>query len=105
MKSRRRSPIEARIALATLLACTTGAVLTADCVIPQQAEAQQVDVGYFYSGLAPYGEWFYQADFGWVWHPTRTYAGWRPYTEGQWVWADDVGWTWASDEPWGWATY
>ncbi len=97
--------ISGSLALAALLGCSTGGALVVDSVAPQAAIAQDVDEGFFYANLAPHGQWFFQADFGWVWHPARVGPGWRPYTEGQWVWADDYGWTWASEEPWGWATY
>jgi hypothetical protein len=93
------------LALSVFFGCATGGALVVDHVAPQAAIGQDVDEGYFYANLAPHGQWFFQADFGWVWHPARVSAGWRPYTEGQWVWAQDVGWTWASQEPWGWATY
>lgn len=102
----RKLHIPESLVLAAFLGCSTGGVLVMDEAIqPSYASAQEIDEGYFYSNLAPHGEWFFQAEFGWVWHPTRVGVGWRPYTEGQWVWADDVGWVWASDEPWGWATY
>ncbi len=92
------------VLLAIFLGCGTGALIV-EIAMPREAVAQVVDDSYFYEGLAPYGEWYFQADFGWVWRPLRVAVNWRPYTEGQWVWADEVGWTWASDEPWGWATY
>ncbi|MFN2376282.1 MAG: DUF6600 domain-containing protein [Candidatus Binatia bacterium] len=102
--------IPASLMLTAFFGCSTGTVLLVDDVAPRQATAQyyggqDVDDGYFYSNLAPHGQWFFQAEFGWVWHPARVNVGWRPYTEGQWVWGGDVGWTWASQEPWGWATY
>jgi len=93
------------VTLGAFLALGAGSALVVDAVAPQHAEAQDVDIGFFYTGLAPHGEWFFQADFGWVWRPGRVSAGWRPYTAGQWVYANDYGWTWASQEPWGWATY
>lgn len=101
----RKAGIPTSFALAAFLACSTSAVLVAEVAAPQQAWAQEVDVGVFYSNLAPHGQWFYQANFGWVWHPRVVDAGWRPYTDGQWVWSDGAGWVWASQEPWGWATY
>jgi hypothetical protein len=63
-----------------------------------------VRFGYFYSSLAPYGEWI-EVDGGLhVWHPLRVQEGWRPYLVGRWMWTDD-GWYWASSEPFGWATF
>jgi hypothetical protein len=70
---------------------------------PQQHSGGQVDVGIFYEGLAPQGDWVEMPDYGWSWSP-RVERGWRPYTRGQWVMTDD-GWYWDSDERFGWATY
>lgn len=100
----RKLLIPGSLVMFAFLGCATGGVLVIDQANPRQAVAQDVDDGYFYENLAPHGQWFYQAEFGWVWHPTRVTSGWRPYTEGQWVWSDDAGWVWASNEPWGWAT-
>lgn len=62
------------------------------------------DAGYFYSGLAPYGEWL-ELDAGfYAWRPTHVRYGWRPYLQGRWAWTD-YGWYWISNEPFGWATY
>ncbi len=69
----------------------------------QQHRGAQVDVGIFYDGLAPYGDWVEMPDYGWSWAP-RVERGWRPYTRGQWVMTDD-GWYWDSDEQFGWAAY
>lgn len=63
----------------------------------------QVDVGVFYDGLSPYGDWVEMPDYGWSWAP-RVERGWRPYTRGQWVMTED-GWFWDSDEEFGWAAY
>ena len=69
----------------------------------QQGSGAQIDVGVFYDGLAPYGDWVEMPDYGWSWAP-RVEGDWRPYTRGQWLMTDD-GWFWDSDEPFGWATY
>lgn len=97
----------AAFALSMLLACSSAACVLVDATMapPASAQPMEVDDGYFYSSLASDGEWFYQAQFGWVWHPTRVDAGWRPYTDGRWLWSDDSGWVWATSENWGWATY
>lgn len=63
-----------------------------------------VDVGFFYNELSPYGEWVRHSRYGWAWFPSHVSARWRPYSLGRWV-DSDYGWTWASDEPFGWATY
>lgn len=67
-------------------------------------QAPDIDVGFFYSELSPYGEWVRHPQYGWVWFPRDVEAGWRPYSLGRWV-DSDYGWTWVSDEPFGWATY
>ena len=69
----------------------------------QDQPGAQVDVGVFYDGLAPYGDWVEIPNYGWSWAP-RVDRDWRPYTRGQWVMTDD-GWFWDSDEQFGWATY
>jgi len=63
-----------------------------------------MDVGYFYDALAPYGDWFWLDPYGWVWSPYAKPVDWRPYTDGEWVWTD-YGWTWLADEDWGWGPY
>jgi hypothetical protein len=67
-------------------------------------QAPDVDVGFFYSELSPYGEWVRHPNYGWVWFPRYVHAGWRPYYYGRWV-DSDYGWMWVSEEPFGWATY
>jgi hypothetical protein len=71
---------------------------------PPEPVDGQVDVGYFYSSLSPYGHWIDRPGYGWVWLPFGIEASWRPYTLGHWV-LTDYGWTWVSSEPFGWATY
>lgn len=93
------------VGLAAALCFGAAGLLLVDAATAQQAAAQDVDEGYFYTSLAPYGQWSYQVDLGWVWHPAQVGPGWRPYTEGQWVWTSDSGWIWTTNEPWGWATY
>ncbi len=67
-------------------------------------QVPNVEVGFFYRELSPYGEWVHRYPYGWVWFPRHVPADWRPYSYGRWV-DSDYGWTWASDEPFGWATY
>jgi hypothetical protein len=64
----------------------------------------EVDIGFFYSSLAPHGEWFVVASLGQVWRPYGTPWGWRPYTHGRWTYTVD-GWMWLSDWRWGWAPF
>ena len=63
-----------------------------------------LDIGYCYNYLAPYGSWVRMDPYGYVWCPRRMSYHWRPYSEGRWVWTD-YGWTWISDESWGWITF
>lgn len=60
--------------------------------------------GYFYTALAPYGQWIELNDGMTVWQPTMMPRNWEPYTIGRWEWTDD-GWYWDSDEPFGYITY
>jgi hypothetical protein len=60
--------------------------------------------GYFYTELAPYGNWI-QINHGVVvWRPTIIRRDWMPYTIGGWVWTSD-GWYWDSYEPFGYITF
>src|SRR5690349_18163448 len=86
--TRGKLPIPRSLVLAVFLACGTMTAIAVDAVVPATANAQ-VDVGFFYSGLAPHGSWAFQANFGWVWRPHHLGAGWRPYTLGHWAWTDD----------------
>jgi hypothetical protein len=61
--------------------------------------------GFFYSSLAPHGEWIEVESGARVWRPFHIPHLWRPYLIGRWVWTDDYGWYWMSDEPFGWITY
>ena len=61
--------------------------------------------GFFYSSLAPHGEWIEVESGNRVWRPYHVSNQWRPYLVGRWVWTDDYGWYWMSDEPFGWITY
>lgn len=68
---------------------------------------QQVNVGYFYDSLSPYGSWVYIEGYGRCWQPTVVVhnPGWRPYSDcGHWVYSD-CGWYWVSDYSWGWAPF
>lgn len=69
------------------------------------AQNVSVDMQFFYSTLAPYGQWVNRISFGWVWVPGGVPVNWRPYTHGRWVYTDDYGWYWVSDWPWGWVPF
>lgn len=63
-----------------------------------------INIGTFYDGLAPYGDWvWYHGRY--VWIPEDVDVYWRPYTEGHWAYTRRYGWIWVSDERFGWATY
>jgi hypothetical protein len=61
------------------------------------------ELGEYGSELDQYGDWHYEADYGYVWVPdVDYYTDWHPYYYGRWVWYPIIGWTWIADEPWGW---
>jgi hypothetical protein len=82
--------------------------LTAFGIVSKLNAAPPVEVegrfGYFYSSLAPYGEWIELEPGFEVWRPLNVDEHWRPYLFGRWVWTD-YGWYWMSHEPFGWITY
>jgi hypothetical protein len=58
-----------------------------------------------YEDLDDNGSWTTEADYGYVWTPTRVAADWSPYRYGRWVWIGPWGWTWIDDAPWGYAPF
>jgi hypothetical protein len=77
----------------------------------QKAQAQDYyddygngDYQEFYDGLSPYGQWFNDPQYGYVWMPNAG-SDFRPYyTNGQWV-MTEYGNTWVSNYAWGWAPF
>ncbi len=64
----------------------------------------RINFDFFYTSLAPYGEWI-ELDYNfYVWKPYHVKRYWRPYMHGSWVYSP-YGWYWVSQEPYGWATY
>lgn len=63
-----------------------------------------INFGYFYENLSPYGEWIQIENDLYGWHPYDVSDDWRPYSRGRWKWTS-YGWFWDSFEPFGWATY
>lgn len=58
----------------------------------------------FYDGLAPYGRWINDPQFGYVWMP-NVGRDFRPYyTNGYWA-MTEYGNTWVSNYDWGWAAF
>src|SRR5690348_15580787 len=96
-------PFRLAALFAAALAVAPG-VAVAQFEPPPEAAAGPVDVQ---QTLAPYGDWLFVSDLGWVWHPSPEAVGpdFEPYsTNGQWVYSD-YGWAWQSDYPWGWLTF
>ncbi|HUQ12602.1 MAG TPA: DUF6600 domain-containing protein [Steroidobacteraceae bacterium] len=58
-----------------------------------------------YDDLDENGSWSSEAEYGYVWTPTRVAVGWSPYRYGRWVWVGPWGWTWIDDAPWGYAPF
>ena len=71
---------------------------------PEARAWDDLDIGYFYDYLEPWGHWVRHPSHGFVWIPRSMPYNWRPYTQGKWLWSD-FGWAWASNEPWGWACF
>jgi hypothetical protein len=92
------------IAAITTVVCGTASNSVA-ALAPPTGVATNVDVGFFYDRLTPYGDWWEHPRWGWVWSPRDVAVGWRPYTLGRWIYTDDYGWLWESDEDWGWACF
>jgi hypothetical protein len=96
------SPISAAAAMSVLWT-----IVLAGFAAPVQATRTSidVDVGFFYDRLVPYGDWREHPAWGAVWSPRGMPVDWRPYTLGHWVYTDDFGWVWDSDLEWGWACF
>ncbi len=80
--------------------------LAGGAITESQARYRNVEVnfGYFYNSLQPYGEWI-EVDYDvYVWKPYRVARSWSPYSVGHWEYTS-YGWYWESYEPFGWATY
>jgi len=92
------------IALLLLVATAGAGLAVVRTSVGVSVRSSNVDLGFFYDDLAPYGNWIQSPRYGWVWTPTAVATTWRPYEYGHWVWTDQ-GWLWVSDEPFGWATY
>lgn len=108
MKSFRLALILAFLAALAMLPATATAATPAarpGGVVPSgQAFGAQLDIGYCYDYLAPFGTWSNLDPYGYVWCPRNMGYGWRPYSDGHWIWSD-YGWTWDSDLDWGWMPF
>ena len=63
------------------------------------SDVPSVDV--FYDQLAPYGTWYDDPSYGWVFTPSD--PSYVPYTNGHWT-NTEYGFTWVGNEPFSWAT-
>src|SRR5690606_12187216 len=74
----------------------------------KEAQAQGYgSIGYqdFYDDLAPYGQWFNDPQYGYVWTPHGVGNNFRPYyTNGYWA-MTEYGNMWMSNYAWGWAPF
>jgi hypothetical protein len=68
-------------------------------VDPEGSEVPSVDV--FYDELQPYGSFYDDPSYGWVFAPSQ--ASYVPYSNGYWK-NTDYGFSWVSNDPFGWAT-
>lgn len=69
-----------------------------------QAQGQFVDYNMFYNELAPYGNWYNDPQYGYVWQPNVD-PNFRPYyTNGHWA-MTEYGNMWVSNYAWGWAAF
>jgi len=59
------------------------------------------NVDVFYDQLDPYGTWYDDQTYGWVFSPSQ--SGYVPYSNGHWKYTD-AGLLWVSADPFGWAT-
>ena len=58
----------------------------------------------FYNDLAPYGQWYQDPQYGFVWAPNAG-SSFRPYyTNGNWA-MTEYGNMWVSNYAWGWAPF
>ncbi len=58
-----------------------------------------------YEDLDDNGTWSSEAEYGYVWTPSRVAADWSPYRYGRWAWISPWGWTWIDDARWGYAPF
>jgi hypothetical protein len=93
--------------IAFILLLTMVTIYTADAgKYRHNRRPYTITVQTFYNELAPYGDWIYTPEYGYVWSPYFDYPeAFRPYSSnGYWV-NTDYGWTWVSGYRWGWATF
>ena len=60
------------------------------------SDVPSIDV--FYNDLAPYGSWYSDPTYGWVFAPPS--PSYVPYSNGHWAYTD-YGYTWQSADPFG----
>lgn len=69
-----------------------------------KAQNQYVDFDVFYNELSPYGNWYNDQEYGYVWQPNNINNFQPYYTNGYWV-MTEYGNTWVSNYSWGWAPF
>ena len=74
---------------------------TYDNVTVDVAGSNVPSIDVFYNDLAPYGSWYNDPTYGWVFAPPS--PSYVPYSNGHWTYTD-YGYTWQSADPFGWAT-
>jgi len=78
--------------------------VTPNAPVSAQVQGQYIDYNMFYNELAPYGNWYNDPQYGFVWQPNAG-PNFRPYyTNGHWA-MTEYGNMWVSNYPWGWATF
>ena len=63
------------------------------------------DVGYGWSDLDAYGNWYPVPGYGLMWQPTGYGDNFDPYGSGYWADYPTYGYVWVSGYPWGWTPF
>jgi len=62
-------------------------------------------VGYGWSDLNYYGDYYNVPGYGWMWQPYGIGPAWSPFSNGAWSYYPGFGYSWVSMNPWGWLPY
>lgn len=63
------------------------------------------DVGYGWSDLDAYGNWYPVPGYGLMWQPSNYGDNFDPYGNGVWAQYPNYGYVWVSGYPWGWTPF